>query len=301
MKTRIHNALGDFSLVLLLSYFLRGSTGISTRLTYLEPPLNHANFVRFPRNDEFFSSISSKSVSSLCFLDSYQDLAYSYFHPRNIRHETGKAFAACPSRIQAQRRIAAPCCFLRKVAVGTKLSELLLSNHGRGRCFMPPSRSIVQPSRNRASTSRQSSRTEREREINPKFWALYASHLLSTWGDKMWEFSVPFLLLGLNRPDTVSLVGIYALVTGVANISFGPIIGYLVDKLPRLQTLIFTLLLQNVLISFSFLLLYSILSLSTAAVSSAVGAALICGVVICCAIASLASTARFVLIWGVIS
>jgi hypothetical protein len=133
--------------------------------------------------------------------------------------------------------------------------------------------------------------TQTQGDIQSKLWALYVSHSLSAWGDKMWEFSVPFILLGLNRPDAMSFVGVYAICTGVANILFGPIIGYLVDKYPRLQTVIVTLVLQNVLISISFLLLYAVLSLSSS--SGAVGCALISGVVTFCAAASLASTARF--------
>ena len=155
-------------------------------------------------------------------------------------------------------------------------------------------RVALQPLRSRTVISRQGSQSQRERKMNRKFWALYVSHLLSTWSDKMWEFSVPFFLLGLDRPNTMSFVGLYALAAGATNIAFGPVIGYLVDKYPRLQTLIFTLLLQNILISVSFLLLYSILSLSTA--SGTFGAIMMSGVIILCACASLASTARYILL-----
>jgi hypothetical protein len=146
--------------------------------------------------------------------------------------------------------------------------------------------------RSRPIVLRQRARTQDDQPMQSKLWPFYLSHLLSAWGDKMWEFSVPFILLGLNRPDTMSFVGVYAICTGVANILFGPIIGYLVDKYPRLQTVIVTLVLQNVLISISFLLLYAVLSLSSS--SGAVGCALISGVVTFCAAASLASTARFI-------
>ena len=245
-------------------------------------------------NEPFLQSTegASKSNFPICFASRYCNSKLTCLSSQYLHHR--------------RRMTLVQNCIPRKFAENPDLTSCpqssgyaCLSTHGLIRTSTPTCRAIAQPLRNRALVSRQGSRTQRERMLHPKFWALYMSHLLSTWGDKMWEFTVPFLLLGLNRPDTMTFVGIYAFCTGAANIAFGPIIGYLVDKYPRLQALIFTLLLQNVLISISFLFLYSILSLSTA--SGAVGVGLIIGVVTFCAVASLASTARYVLLFDIIS
>ena len=74
---------------------------------------------------------------------------------------------------------------------------------------------------------------------------MYLGSALSGFADRMWEFSIPFFLLTLNRADSMLLAILYAFVAGVANVLGGPIIGYLVDKQDRLTTINRVLMVQS--------------------------------------------------------
>ncbi|KAJ1482735.1 hypothetical protein T484DRAFT_1803062 [Baffinella frigidus] len=64
--------------------------------------------------------------------------------------------------------------------------------------------------------------------------ALYFSQFLSGFGDRVWQFAIPFFLLALQRPDSLTFAVFYALVTGFTNIACGPIVSYSVEKFGRL-------------------------------------------------------------------
>ena len=64
--------------------------------------------------------------------------------------------------------------------------------------------------------------------------ALYFSQFLSGFGDRVWQFAIPFFLLALHRPDSLKFAVVYALVTGFVNIACGPIVSYSVAKYGRL-------------------------------------------------------------------
>lgn len=59
--------------------------------------------------------------------------------------------------------------------------------------------------------------------------ALYASHFLSAWGIRMWEFAIGLILLELY-PSSLALVSAFGLVDGAAQIFSGPLIGDYVDR-----------------------------------------------------------------------
>ena len=58
---------------------------------------------------------------------------------------------------------------------------------------------------------------------------LYASHLLSTWGQRMWEFAIGLIMLELY-PSSLALVSAYGLVDGLAKVFSGSVIGSYIDR-----------------------------------------------------------------------
>lgn len=58
---------------------------------------------------------------------------------------------------------------------------------------------------------------------------LYASHLLSTWGQRMWEFAIGLIMLELY-PSSLALVSAYGLVDGLAKVFSGSAIGSYIDR-----------------------------------------------------------------------
>ena len=59
--------------------------------------------------------------------------------------------------------------------------------------------------------------------------ALYASHALSTWGQRMWEFAVGLLMLEL-RPGSLLLVSIFGLVVWGAQVLSGGAVGSYIGR-----------------------------------------------------------------------
>ena len=59
--------------------------------------------------------------------------------------------------------------------------------------------------------------------------ALYASHALSTWGQRMWEFAVGLLMLEL-RPGSLMLVSVFGLVDGGAQVLAGGAVGSYIGR-----------------------------------------------------------------------
>ena len=59
--------------------------------------------------------------------------------------------------------------------------------------------------------------------------AMYASHALSTWGQRMWEFAVGLIMLELY-PSSLVLVSAFGLADGLAKVFSGSLVGSYIDK-----------------------------------------------------------------------
>ena len=59
--------------------------------------------------------------------------------------------------------------------------------------------------------------------------SLYASHLMSTWGQRMWEFAVGLIMLEMY-PSTLALVSAFGLVDGLAKVLSGSFLGSYIDR-----------------------------------------------------------------------
>ncbi|KAK9850117.1 hypothetical protein WJX84_000785 [Apatococcus fuscideae] len=75
--------------------------------------------------------------------------------------------------------------------------------------------------------------------------ALYCSHGLSAWGQRMWEFDVGLVLLQL-QPGSLRLVSIFGLADGGLQGLLGGAVGAYIDRRPRLNAARNMYLLQNV-------------------------------------------------------
>ena len=73
---------------------------------------------------------------------------------------------------------------------------------------------------------------------------LFASHFLSAWGDRMWQFAVPLLLMEMFI-DNFTPTAIYALVVYSSCVQFMPSIGTWVDQKHRLYVQRKALLIDN--------------------------------------------------------
>ena len=59
--------------------------------------------------------------------------------------------------------------------------------------------------------------------------SLYASHALSTWGQRMWEFAVGLIMLQLY-PSSLVLVSAFGLADGLAKVFSGSFTGAYIDR-----------------------------------------------------------------------
>ncbi len=59
--------------------------------------------------------------------------------------------------------------------------------------------------------------------------SLYASHSLSTWGQRMWEFAIGLIMLEMY-PSSLALVSAFGLVDGLAKVFSGSCIGSYIDR-----------------------------------------------------------------------
>ena len=84
---------------------------------------------------------------------------------------------------------------------------------------------------------------------------LYIGHSLSSWGDRMWQFAVPLLLLDLDTTK-LTLAAAYGLVTSVTVLVLGPVVGDWIDRTPRLKAIRISLLTQNSFVVMTSLLLF---------------------------------------------
>jgi iron-regulated transporter 1 len=79
---------------------------------------------------------------------------------------------------------------------------------------------------------------------------LQASHFLSTWGQRGWEFCVGLIMLEL-RPASLLLVAVWGLLDAGAAVAFGAAVGRYVDSRPRLAAASRMYLLQNAALAVS--------------------------------------------------
>lgn len=71
-------------------------------------------------------------------------------------------------------------------------------------------------------------KTEEDQMLYAKL-ALYASHALSTSGQRMWEFAVGLIMLELY-PSSLVLVSAFGLADGLAKVFSGSFIGAYIDR-----------------------------------------------------------------------
>ena len=75
--------------------------------------------------------------------------------------------------------------------------------------------------------------------------AMYASHALSMWGQRAWEFLVGLVMIEIY-PSSLFLVALFGICDSAAVTLLSPYIGYLVDGLPRYKAACSMYLLQNI-------------------------------------------------------
>ena len=83
------------------------------------------------------------------------------------------------------------------------------------------------------------------------FKLLYFSHGLSSWGDRMWAFTMGMLLVDWENLQTLRTVAIHQLCQALAVFVFGALIGAWVDKAKRLKATITSIIIQNVFVTAS--------------------------------------------------
>jgi len=67
-----------------------------------------------------------------------------------------------------------------------------------------------------------------ERPVMAKI-SLYSSHLMSTWGQRMWEFAIGLIMLEMY-PSSLALVSAFGLVDGLAKVFSGSLVGSYIDR-----------------------------------------------------------------------
>ncbi len=67
-----------------------------------------------------------------------------------------------------------------------------------------------------------------ERPVMAKM-SLYSSHLMSTWGQRMWEFAIGLIMLEMY-PSSLALVSAFGLVDGLAKVFSGSLVGSYIDR-----------------------------------------------------------------------
>ncbi|KAF4663154.1 hypothetical protein FOL46_004890 [Perkinsus olseni] len=89
------------------------------------------------------------------------------------------------------------------------------------------------------------------------FLRLYVSHALSTFGDRIWQFAVPLMLVDIF-PFTLLPTAIFVFFTGLSKAVLLPLLGRLVDSTDRLRVAKIGSFVQNGGIAISMLLLYAL-------------------------------------------
>ncbi|XP_043549569.1 solute carrier family 40 member 1-like isoform X3 [Chiloscyllium plagiosum] len=73
---------------------------------------------------------------------------------------------------------------------------------------------------------------------------VYLTHLISTWGDRMWHFAVSLFLVELNN-NSLLLPAVFGLAVSSSLILFGALVGNWVDRNTRMKVVQVALLIQN--------------------------------------------------------
>ncbi|OWA52305.1 Solute carrier family 40 member 1 [Hypsibius exemplaris] len=96
-------------------------------------------------------------------------------------------------------------------------------------------------------TARRKLRTSLVDIYNDPDYNLYFAKLLQAWGDRMWIFAVPILLMELRRDPVPVLFypALYGFCSGASTILFGPVMGEWVDQVSRLHAAKVVTLCQN--------------------------------------------------------
>ncbi|XP_072332129.1 ferroportin-like isoform X1 [Scyliorhinus torazame] len=87
---------------------------------------------------------------------------------------------------------------------------------------------------------------------------IYLTHLLSTWGDRMWHFAVSLFLVELYE-NSLLLPGVFGLAVSSSLILFGALVGNWVDNNARMKVVQVALVIQNlsvILCAVVFILLF---------------------------------------------
>ena len=92
------------------------------------------------------------------------------------------------------------------------------------------------------------------RPSDMKTMHLYASHFLSAFGDRMWQFAIPVLFMEV-WDQTLLPSAIFSFAIYSASLLFMPAIGTWVDRSPRLPMIRTSILVQNIAIFVSSALL----------------------------------------------
>ncbi|GAB5367099.1 hypothetical protein AAMO2058_001200500 [Amorphochlora amoebiformis] len=85
---------------------------------------------------------------------------------------------------------------------------------------------------------------------------IYFTELVSAFGDRMWQFSIPILFMDV-WPRTLLPTILYTLVLNIAMFVLMPIAGSWVDTLPRLSLMVVTIIVDNLCVVISCMLLYA--------------------------------------------
>ncbi|CAH0522125.1 unnamed protein product [Peronospora belbahrii] len=112
--------------------------------------------------------------------------------------------------------------------------------------------------RGHAATS--SDRTRQPRRI---VTYLYAGHLLSAWGDRMWGFAVPILFMDIFV-DTFLPSAAFSLAMYVVCIAMIPTVGHYLDRWNRWTAMKYAIILENLMIVLSSIILVLILLVTQA-------------------------------------
>ena len=86
-------------------------------------------------------------------------------------------------------------------------------------------------------------------------WPLYLSHLLQTFGDRLWQFAVPILFTEIFTTSILPQ-SIFSFATYSAVFIFMPMFGNWIDEANRLYVIKLTIILQNIMIMISSVLVY---------------------------------------------
>ena len=110
------------------------------------------------------------------------------------------------------------------------------------------------------------------------FTVLYLARSLAAWGERTWQFVAAMFLLKLDDSDSLQLVAIYGLISCLALMVLGNVLGWLVDTLPRDRIMVLAVITQNISVSLTccIMTLYFSVSVISPNLSNPVSSCRIC-------------------------